>query len=88
MLGTVSTYLDCRRPAFWEGAVTMSTVRMAGHDLADHYFSATCNKAQTCTSAMFGTETLASKGGGAVHHGALLLLASAVSVAMRFFSRC
>ena len=89
MLVTVSTFPDCRRPAFWECAVTMPTVRMAGHDLcANHLVGAAGNKAWTWTTTMFGTETLALRGGGAVRHGARLHLASTVSVAMRFFSRC
>ena len=33
MLSTVSAILDCRRRAFFERTVTMTTVRMAGHDL-------------------------------------------------------
>ena len=37
---------------------------------------------------MFGAETLANRGSGAVCHGARLVLASAVSVAMRLFNRC
>ena len=65
----------------------MPTVRMAGQELADHYVGAACNKAWSCTAAVFSTETLAVRGGGAVRHRAWLLLASAVSVAMRFFSR-
>jgi len=36
---------------------------------------------------MFGAETLAGRGGGAVRHGARLRLASAVSLAMRSFKR-
>ena len=36
---------------------------------------------------MFEAETLTLKGRGAAQHGARLLLASAVSIAMRFFSR-
>ena len=88
VLGTVSTCLDCRRPTFFEQAVTKPTVRSAGHALdIDHLVRAAGNKARTFTAAMFDTETLASRGGGAVCHGARLLLASAVSGAMRFFNR-
>ena len=83
MLSTVPTFLDCRCPAFFKCAVTMPTVRMAGHDLGvDHPVGAAGNKARTCTTAMFGTETLADRGGGAACHGARLLLASAVLFAM------
>ena len=86
MLVTVAAFLICRRPAFFECTVTIPTVRMAGHDLgADHLVGAAGNKAWTCTAAVFVTETLASRGGCAVHHSARLLLASAVSVAIRFF---
>ena len=88
MLSTVSTFLDCRRPAFFECTVTISAVRMAGHDLgADHRVGAAGNKAWTWTAAMLLTETLAFRGGGAARHGARLVLASAVSVAVRFFRR-
>ena len=87
MLVAVSTFSVCRRPAFFERTVTMPTVRMAGHDLgADHLVGAAGNKAWTFTAAVFATETLALRYGGAARHGARLLLASAVSVAMRFFS--
>ena len=80
MFCTVATSLDCRRPAFWlERAVTKTTVLLAGHDLAvDHLVGATRNKAWTCTTAMFGTETLAFRDSGAARHGARLHLLSAV----------
>ena len=88
MLSAVSSFLESRRPAVFECAVTFPTVRMAGHDLgADHLVRAARNKAWPHTAAMLYTETLACRGGGAAHHGARLVLASAVSVAMRFFSR-
>ena len=41
MLSAVSTVLDCRRPAFWECAVTKPTVLPAGQELADHRVGAT-----------------------------------------------
>ena len=45
MLGTVSTFLDCRRPAFFKCTVTIPTVRVAGHDLdVDHLVRAAGNK--------------------------------------------
>ena len=60
----------------------------AGHVLgADHLVGTAGNKAWTWTAAVFVTETLAFRGGGAVRHGARLVLASAVSGAMRFFNR-
>ena len=69
MLGTVSTFRDCRRPAFFECTVTKSTVRFASHDLgADHLVRTSGDKAQTFTATMFGAETLAGRGGGAVRH--------------------
>ena len=56
---------------------------MAGHDLgADHLVRAAGNKTWSFTTTVFGTETLANRGGGAAQHGARLLLGSAVSVAM------
>ena len=62
---------------------------MAGHDLrVDHLVWAAGNKAWTWTADVFLTETLANRGGGAARHGARLHLASAVSGAMRSFSRC
>ena len=83
-----ATCFDCRRPAFFECTVTMTTVRMAGHDLgADHLVTAARNKVWAHSAAVFDTETLALRGGGAVCHGARLVLASAVSLAMRFFNR-
>ena len=88
MLVTVATFLHCRRPAVFECTVTIATVRMAGHDLgADHLVGAAGNKAWTHTATVFGTETLALRCGSAARHGARLLAASAVSYAMRFFSR-
>ena len=83
MLVTVATFLHCRRPAVFECTVTIATVRMAGHDLgADHLVGAARNKAWTHTAAMFDTETLANRGGGAARHGARLALASAMLFAM------
>ena len=83
LLFAVPTCLDYSRPAFFDFAVTNPTMRLAGHDLgANHHVRAAGNKALAWTTAMFGTETLANSGGGAVRHGARLLLASAVSVAM------
>ena len=83
----VSTCLACRRPAFFECAVTIPTVRYAGQELADHLVGAACDKAWLCTTTVFRTETLAFRRSGAARHRAQLLLASAVSLAMRFFSR-
>ena len=61
---------------------------LAGHDLGvDHRVGAARNKALTFTAAVFGTETLAFRGSSAVRHRARFLLASAVSIAMRFFCR-
>ena len=88
MLLAVSTCLDCRRPAFWECAVTKPTVRLASQELADHLVGAACNEAWLGTTTVFGTETLALRGGGAARHKAWLPLASAVRLAMQFFSRC
>ena len=63
-------------------------MRLAGHDLgADHLVGAARNKAWTHTTTVFGAETLAERGGGAASHGARLILASAVSLAMRFINR-
>mgnify|MGYP004293980417 CR=1 FL=1 len=73
MLLAVAIFLDCRSPAFFECTVTKPTVRLAGHDLgADHLVGAAGNKAWTWTAAVFGTETLAFRGGGAARHGARL----------------
>ena len=83
MLGTFATCFECRCPAFWECAVTKPTVRFAGLEPADHLVGAACNPAFACTAAMFGTETLALRSGGAVRHGALcFLLSTAVCDAM------
>ena len=65
MLSTVCTFLDCRRPAFFECAVTKPTVSLAGRELADHLVGAACNKTWLCTTAMFGAKTLAFRGGDA-----------------------
>ena len=54
----------------------------AGQELADHLVGATRNKAWIDTAAVFGTETLAFRGGGAARHGARLVLLPAVSDAM------
>ena len=86
MLVAVSSIRECRGPAFFESTVTKSTVLFAGHDLGtDHLVRAARNKAWTCTAAVFGTKTLALRGGGAARHGARLLLVSTVSGAMRSF---
>ena len=83
MLGTVATCFACRRPAFWECAVTKPTVRLAGLEPADHLVAAACNPAFACTTTMFGTEALALRSGGAVQHRALcFLLSTAVCDAM------
>ena len=83
MLPAVATCFDRRRPAFWKCAVTKPTVRCAGLEPADHLVAAACNPAFACTAAMFGAETLADRGGGAVQHGALWhLLSTAVCNAM------
>ena len=67
MLPAVATRFDRRRPAFWKCAVTQPTMLFAGHDLgADHLVGAAGNKAWTWTTAMFDTETLAFREGGAV----------------------
>ena len=85
----VTTYLDGRSPAVFKCTVTKPTVRLAGHDLGvGHLVRAATNKARTYTATMFGAETLANRGGGAVRHGARLLPASAMVFAIRFFSRC
>ena len=66
MLLAVSTFLVCRRPAFFECTVTMPTVRMAGHDLgADHLVGAAGNKAWTFAAAMLAAKTPAERNGGA-----------------------
>ena len=87
MLPAVASCLECRRPAFWECAVTKPTVRLAGLKLADPFVGAAWNKAWTWTAPMFGTETPSFRGGGAVRHGARLVFTSAVRHAMQFFSR-
>ena len=65
MLGTVATKLECRSPAFWEGAVTLPTVRTAGLEPADHYVGAARNPALSSTTTMFAAETLGFGLGGA-----------------------
>ena len=69
MLLAVAACFACRRPAFWECAVTIPTVRLAGLEPADHLVAAACNPAFACTTTMFGTETFALRGGGAVRYG-------------------
>ena len=59
MLFAVSTFLICRRPAFFEQTVTQPTVRLAGLELrADHLVWATGNRAWTCAAAVFGTVSI------------------------------
>ena len=87
MLSAVAAVLECRRPAFFQCAVTSTAVRDAGLEEADHLVGAACSVAFAWTAAVFLTETLALSGGCAVRHGAQLHLASAVSLAMRFFRR-
>ena len=66
MLGTVTTCLDCRRPAFFKCTVTQPTVRMAGLFLGiDHRVQAAGNEARAWTTAVFVAETLTNRGGGA-----------------------
>ena len=79
MLFAVSTFLICRRPAFFEQTVTQPPVRLAGLELrADHLVWATGNRAWTCAAAVFGTETFANRGGGATCHRARLEISTAV----------
>ena len=59
----------------------------AGQELADHYVGTTRNEARISSAAVFGAETLAEREGSAVRHGARLHLGSAMSLAVRFFSR-
>ena len=40
MLFAVAIFLDCSRPAIWEGTVTLPTVRLAGLEPADHLVDA------------------------------------------------
>ena len=83
MLRAVATCFDRSRPAFWERAVTIPTVRLAGLEPADHLVGAACNPAYARTAAVFGAETLGFRGGGAARHGALwLFLSTTVSIAM------
>ena len=76
MLDAVATCLACSRPAFWERAVAKPTVRLAGLEPADHLVAAACNPAFPFTATVFGAETLAFGGGGAIRHGALWVLLS------------
>ena len=83
MLGTVATCFECRRPAFFQCAVTFAAVRAAGLEPADHLVGAACNPTFTCTATVFDTEALGARGGGAVQHGALWhLLSTTVCDAM------
>ena len=83
MFPAFAASLECRRPAFWlERAVTISTVRLAGLEPADHHVGATIDPGFICTSTVFGTETLAFSGGGAAGRGARLLLLPTVFEAM------
>ena len=78
-----TTKPDCRHPAFrLERTVTFATVCLAGLEPADHLVGATIDPAFTCTTTVFGTATLASRGGDAACHGAQLLVSTAVFVAM------
>ena len=87
MLGTAATCLACRRPAFWEGAVTKPTVRTAGFERAHHHVGAAWNTAWICTTTVFGAATLASRGGSAARHGAWPSLAFTVRLAKRSVRR-
>ena len=83
VLCTVSIFLDCRSPAFWQCAVTLPTVRLASLEPADHLVGAACNPTLTCTTTVFAADTPGGRGGGAACHGARLLLFTAVYGAMR-----
>ena len=78
MLCTVRTVLERRRPAIRLGAVTSATVRNAGLPHADHLVGAALEKAFACTAAVFATQSLADRGGGASRHGARLVVTTAV----------
>ena len=83
MLCAVATHFACRRPAFWECAVTISTVRLTSLEPADHLVAAACNPTFAGTAAVLATETPGLRGSGAFRHGALwLLLSTAVCAAM------
>ena len=73
MLLAVATVLECRRPAFFQCAVTFAAVRAAGLEGADHLVGAACSVAFAWTAAVFSAETLADRGGGAARHGARLV---------------
>ena len=82
MLLAVAACFACRRPAFWECAVTKPTVRWAGLEPADHFVGAACNPAFACTTTVFYAETPGSRGGGTIQHRALFhLLSTTVCVA-------
>ena len=68
MLSAVAAVLECRRPAFFQCAVTFAAVRAAGLEKADHLVGAACSVAFVWTTAVFGTETLALRGGDAARH--------------------
>ena len=62
-------------------------MRAAGLEEADHFVGAACSVAFIPTTAVFGTETLASRGGGAARHGARLP-STAMDVAIATFILC
>ena len=76
MLLTVAAVLECRRPAFYQCAVTFAAVRAAGLEEADHLVRAACSVAFAWTTAMFGAESSGARDGDAVWHGALRFLLS------------
>ena len=82
MLLAFTTFLLCRRPAFWKCTVAIPTVRDAGLELADQLVGASFNPAFTFTAAMFIAETSGTRGGSAACYGARLLLSTAVCPAM------
>ena len=57
-------------------------MRDAGLPHADHVVGAALEKAFAWTAAVFGTQTLAYRGGSAVRHGARLFLSATMFAAV------
>ena len=79
-----TTKPDCRHPAFrLERTVTFATVCCAGLEpAADHHVGATIDPTFPFATAVFATETLAFRAGGAARHRARLLFSTSVFEAM------
>ena len=62
--------------ARWVRALAVPTVLFAGHPHADNFVGAVASVASAWTAAVFATEALDSRSGGAAYHRARLFLST------------